>query len=150
MSAGWRGRVGWSVRVVGLLALGALLATHASVTPSSAPCWRAWLVAVERVVDGDTFEAEVQIWPRLTVTEIIRVLGVDTPERGAIEQWKAARDYTIAWLKDSGQTTVTVCRYDHFGRALGAVVSVAKGDLAASLITAGHGVLYPRPKAPRE
>lgn len=111
--------------------------------PALLLCWTATLVNVERVVDGDTFEAEVQVWPRLTLTERVRLLGVDTPERADLDAWKAARSFTDAWLKAAGATTVTVCRYDNFGRVLGSVRSVTHGDLSAALILAGHGAVYP-------
>lgn len=107
-------------------------------------CWTASLVGVERVLDGDTIEVELQIWPKVTITEKVRVLAVDTPEREDLIRWRAARDFTEGWLRTSGATDVTVCKYDSFGRALGKVVSKSQGDLGAALIIAGHGVLYER------
>lgn len=105
-------------------------------------CWTASLISVERTIDGDTFRADLQIWPKVTITETVRVLGIDSPEHAEIQKWVAARLYTEQWLRESGQTTVTVCKYDSFGRALGTVVSRTKGDLAAALLAAGHAVPY--------
>ena len=109
-------------------------------------CWSANLVSVERVIDGDTFVAELGLWPKLIVTETIRVLGVDTPERSEIGPWALARGFTAQWLASAGPVTVTVCKLDSFGRALGRVVSPAQGELAAALIVAGHGRVYERGK----
>lgn len=105
-------------------------------------CWTANLISVERVIDGDTFIADLQIFPKLQVTETIRVLGVDTPERTDAARWALASQFTVRWLQEAGFTEVTVCRYDSFGRALGKVVSRSKGELGAALIAAGHGVPF--------
>jgi endonuclease YncB( thermonuclease family) len=39
-----------------------------------------YLGEVTRVIDGDTFEAEVAIWPRITSTISVRLRGFDAPE----------------------------------------------------------------------
>ena len=55
--------------------------------------------------DGDTLYVEAAIWPGLTWTGSVRVLGVDTPEiRGSCEVEEtlaiAARDYVSNLLTD--------------------------------------------------
>ncbi len=35
---------------------------------------------VTRVIDGDTFEANVEIWPTISATVSVRLRGVDAPE----------------------------------------------------------------------
>jgi endonuclease YncB( thermonuclease family) len=35
---------------------------------------------VVRVIDGDTFEARVRIWPGMDVTTRVRLRGIDAPE----------------------------------------------------------------------
>ena len=105
-----------------------------------------WLVSasVVRVIDGDTFVASVDIWPGLTGTAHVRVLGVDTPEMtGATkEAGEKARIFTSAWL-DRGDVMLAVgCgirAQDSFGRYL-AVVSRNGKNLADELIAAGLGV----------
>ncbi|HAP10121.1 MAG TPA: nuclease, partial [Afipia sp.] len=37
-------------------------------------------VEVVRVVDGDTFEARVHLWPGLEMTTRVRLRGIDAPE----------------------------------------------------------------------
>lgn len=136
------GRLRWGL-IVSLLAVAILCWV---VAARGEPCWRAWVVAVVHVVDGDTVELEVSWEPRHVATERVRLLGIDTPERkGATrEAADAAMRYTATWLADSGPTELVVCRppRDSFGRLLGRIVSATKGDLAAALIAAGHAVSY--------
>ena len=103
-------------------------------------CWTV-LGMSTRTIDGDTFVAELEIWPGVRVTEHIRVLGVDTPERTEATRgaWASARDFTAGWL-DRQQIVVTACRRDSFGRLLGRVTKDnATRDLARDIIGAGHG-----------
>jgi endonuclease YncB( thermonuclease family) len=130
----WRDPVLWALAAL----LAGMLLWHAAAAEA---CWTANVVSVERVIDGDTIVFELGIWPKVVITETIRVRGVDSPERADLVKWKAARDFTAAWLAEDG-LTITVCRYDSFGRALGVIVSKTKGDLGAALITAGHGMVY--------
>lgn len=131
--------VRWALFIIALVA--ALMVWHLYATAAEA-CWTASVVAVVEVQDGDTFEAELAIWYKVTITERIRVLGVDSPEKRDTVPWTLARQFTIRWLQEAGYTEITVCRYDSFGRALGKVVSRAKGELGAALIAAGHATPY--------
>src|SRR6185312_332928 len=61
--------------------IGAAPATVASPAPSAS---RAGHPAdVLRVIDGDTFEARVHVWPGLDITTKVRLRGVDAPEMRA-------------------------------------------------------------------
>src|SRR5581483_2642633 len=60
-------------------------------------------VQVVRVIDGDTFEARVNVWPGIDITTRVRLRGIDAPEMHArcdAEQAKAraARDALAAML----------------------------------------------------
>lgn len=124
------------------LLVAAMIACWVAAATSAEACWTANLISVERVIDGDTFIADLQIFPKLQVTETIRVLGVDTPERTDAAAWQLASQFTVRWLQEAGLVDVTICRHDSFGRALGKVVSRSRGELAAALIAAGHGTPY--------
>jgi endonuclease YncB( thermonuclease family) len=126
-----------------LALLAAAIAGWVVAARGAEACWTANVVSVDRVIDADTVVFELGIWPKVVITETVRLLGVDAPERADLPRWKAARDFTVSWLADNG-LSVVVCRYDSFGRALGRIVSKAKGDLSAALIAAGHGVVYER------
>ena len=63
---------------------------------------------VQRVIDGDTFVAEVRVWPAMTWTGSIRLRGYDTPElRGKcpIEKQNArlARAIAARWIAEAAQ-----------------------------------------------
>ncbi len=110
-------------------------------------CWTALATPV-RVLDGDTFDAMVAVWPSyvqsrpVTFPERVRVLGVNAPElkgetRAAAE---AAREFTQRWL-DGAELRLHVCERDAFGRLLATVHRKADGaNLTTDLLNAGHGV----------
>ena len=91
---------------------------------------------VVRVVDGDTFDMRAQVWLNVTVTERVRVLGVDAKEArepGGAEATAFAR----AWL-EKGPVRVRACGRDSFGRVLGIVTNASGETLADALKAAGH------------
>jgi endonuclease YncB( thermonuclease family) len=101
---------------------------------------------VARVVDGDTVVIQFTVpshptarTPSITY-EVVRVLGVDTPEMEGptLEAAKAAREFTVGWLAQ-GEVLLKTCRRDSFGRFLGRLTR-GREDLADALIRAGHGV----------
>lgn len=102
-------------------------------------CWTVWATP-GRVVDGDTFEARVRIWPGLEAYETVRVLDVDTPEmKGpAREAGLAAKRFAEEWLR-RGDVEIRACKRDSFGRLLGTVTRHGE-NLAQELLRAGHGV----------
>lgn len=104
-------------------------------------CWAALATPV-RTIDGDTFTADVRIWPGLTARETVRVLGVNTPERKGLtrEAGDAARAFTARWL-DGAEVRLHVCQRDAFGRALATVTRARDGaNLTTELIEGGYGV----------
>lgn len=71
---------------------------------------------VKRILDGDTFVLyHVGVPPE----ERVRLLGVDTPEKGQAG-YDAAAEFTTAWLQ-AGPSELTTCKRDSFGRVLGVV-----------------------------
>ncbi len=55
-------------------------------------------VDVVRVIDGDTFEAQVHLWPGLDMTTRVRLRGIDAPElkAGCADELKMAEAATAA------------------------------------------------------
>lgn len=86
---------------------------------------------VKTVLDGDTFKLYSIGVP---AEERVRLLGVDTPERGQ-PRFDEARDFTTHWLS-RGPFTLTVCTRDGFGRLLGTLTRNGD-DLSQGLIGAG-------------
>ena len=112
-------------------------------------CYTATLVSVERVVDGDTIDVQlsVPVWLGLyaDIRERVRLLDVDAWELGDPQgRGPVARRFTEAWLATAGDTQVTGCRRDNFGRFLAAITSRTQGDLAAALLRGGHAAPYRR------
>lgn len=107
-------------------------------------CATYFAVTVGRVVDGDTFDALVKIFPGQTAQVRVRVLGVDTPEKKGETMTRAleAQAFTRRWLTegDGAQESVTIhaCKFDTLSRLLG---KVCRGGecLDESLIRAGLG-----------
>lgn len=91
--------------------------------------------AVMDVVDGDTFDLYHVGVP---AKERIRVLGVDTPERGKPNAAEATA-FTTAWLQ-RGPFDMVTCKRDSFGRMLGAISRNGE-RLDAALIAAGLGIV---------
>lgn len=71
--------------------------------PNRVSCWN-YSATVTRVVDGDTFDCEIDLGFDLTIKKRVRVAGVDTPEKRTRdpEEKKLGLDATL-WLEDKLQ-----------------------------------------------
>jgi endonuclease YncB( thermonuclease family) len=102
---------------------------------------------VLRVLDGDTFEARVHLWPGLDVTTRVRLRGIDAPEmkaRCGEERVKAeaARDALRAIL-DQGEVGITRVTLDKYGgRVVADASTLATPDVSAALLGAGLARRY--------
>jgi endonuclease YncB( thermonuclease family) len=102
---------------------------------------------VLRVIDGDTFEARVRIWPGMDVTTRIRLRGVDPAELHARcdnERVKAiaARDALTRILAEGGVGVSGVAQ-DKYGGRVDADVSTAKtADVSAAMRESGFARAY--------
>jgi endonuclease YncB( thermonuclease family) len=102
---------------------------------------------VLRVIDGDTFEARVRIWPGTDVTTRIRLRGVDAAELHARcddERVKAiaARD-ALARILAEGAVGVSSVAQDKYGGRVDADVSTAKTpDVSAAMLQRGFARAY--------
>lgn len=97
---------------------------------------------VLRVIDGDTFEARVHVWPGMDITTKVRLRGIDAPElhaRCAEERDKAiaARDGLARVLRE-GAVGIAGVRQDKFGGRVDADASTATTpDVSAALLARG-------------
>lgn len=102
---------------------------------------------VLRVLDGDTFEAKVRIWPGMEMTTRIRLRGIDAPEMSARcgdERLKAvaARD-ALAKILSEGTVGVSRIGQDKYGGRVDADVSTSRTpDVAAALLDRGLARRY--------
>lgn len=102
---------------------------------------------VLRVVDGDTFEARVAIWPGLEVTTKVRLRGIDAPEmrspcHGGRERAEAARSALAALLGEGRVGLRSVGPDKYGGRVVAAAFTTSTPDLGKALIEAGHARRY--------
>lgn len=111
-------------------------------------------VQVKRIVDGDTVDIAVEIWPRLAQAARIRIDGIDTPElksRSQCERVLAKQaKYFVEGFLEGGKTyeLYTVGKLDAFGRAMGDI-AVDGEWLSMALEKAGHTRPWvPNNKAP--
>ena len=137
----------------GLTAGAPIAAVAASRSVESAPPAQPALMCsghpaeVIRVLDGDTFEARVRVWPGMDVTTRVRLRGIDAPEMHARcddERVKAeaARDALAALLKEGG-VGISNIRQDKYGGRVDADASTAAtSDVSAALFNGGYARRY--------
>ena len=102
---------------------------------------------VLRVLDGDTFEARVNIWPGMAITTRVRLRGIDAPEMnarcdGEREKAEAARDALVRLLNE-GSVGISRIGQDKYGGRVDADVSTARtSDVSAALAERGLARRY--------
>jgi len=105
---------------------------------------------VTRVIDGDTVAFEAKFLPAPLKPELsIRVLGVDTPEKGhrascpkEAEAALKASAFTKDAIKNGKKVQILIEKHDKYGgRVLGDVIIDGK-KLSELLITNGHARPY--------
>ncbi|MBN8965613.1 MAG: thermonuclease family protein [Rhizobiales bacterium] len=104
-------------------------------------------VDVLRVIDGDTFEARVNLWPDLDVTTRVRLRGVDAPElkaRCGEERVRAegARDALRAILDQGGVGIAQVTLDKYGGRVVADAFTHTTPSVSSALIDAGMARRY--------
>ena len=97
---------------------------------------------VLRVIDGDTFEARVHVWPGIDITTKVRLRGIDAPElraRCAEEQAKAeaAREALRTMLADGGVVVGRLALDKYGGRMLAAAATRTTPDVSAAMLAKG-------------
>jgi micrococcal nuclease len=82
------------------------------------PAYR-YRARIVNVVDGDTVDAVIDVGFDITVTKRLRLLGIDTPERGQAG-YQEAREALAAEVLNQEVTIVTE-KSDSFGRYLASI-----------------------------
>ncbi len=108
-----------------------------------------YIADVLRVIDGDTIEINVHIWPQLTQRTKLRLAGINTPEkRGKGVSYcekkagQKATNFTQQWLKNIKTITVSEIKLGKYaGRVLGHISKDGQ-DLGKDLIKAKHAKPY--------
>jgi len=102
-----------------------------------------------RVIDGDTIEVNVHIWPQLLQKTKLRLIGINTPEKRGKKisdcekkTGQKATNFTQKWLTNVKSVNVSEIKLGKYaGRVLGKL-SKNKQDLGKALIKAGHAKPY--------
>ena len=135
-----------SPELVGRHVMASPAPTPSAVSPASQAVSGTHPAEVLRVLDGDTFEARVRVWPGLDITTKIRLRGIDAPElkaRCAEERSKAeaARDALAAMLGEGGVAVGHVGLDKYGGRVLADAATRDTHDVGAALLA--HGLVRP-------
>ena len=106
---------------------------------------RGYPCSVRRVIDGDTIEVLVDHGFRISSVQSVRIFGINAPElstaAGQVSaQW--ARTWVGTPFGDWPFTLVAQSESDKYGRRLGDVVKPSGESYAASILAAGHAVVW--------
>jgi len=143
-----------SMAVIGAFALGMsagamivpVMANRSAAEPARAAepaaIRGAYAAEVLRVIDGDTFEARVQLWPGLAVTTKVRLRGIDAPELKAHcsderSKAEAARGALAVLLAEADLTVFRVSLDKYGGRVLAEAATARTPDVSHALVRAG-------------
>jgi endonuclease YncB( thermonuclease family) len=102
---------------------------------------------VVRVIDGDTFEARVRVWPGLDVDTKVRLRGIDAAESharcsGELVQAQSARTALETILAEGGVSLSQIGIDKYGGRVDAAVATRSTADVSAALLTSGFARAY--------
>ena len=102
---------------------------------------------VIRVIDGDTFEARVRVWPGLDVDTKVRLRGVDAAElharcAGELAQAQAAHVALTKILNQGGVTISRVGIDKYGGRVDASIATQGTADVSAALLNGGFARVY--------
>ncbi len=127
-------------------------AEHASLRPSAPPAvaaggFDAYPADVIRVIDGDTFEARVRVWPGLAVETKVRLRNIDAPELHArcadeLAKAEAARSALQTMLAAGGVTLSRVGLDKYGGRVDAMVATRDTANVSAALLDGGFARSY--------
>jgi len=102
---------------------------------------------VLRIIDGDTFEARVRVWPGLDVDTKVRLRGIDAAELHArcadeLAKAQAARAALQSILAEGG-VTVSRVGVDKYGGRVDAVIATrSTADVSAAMRNGGWARSY--------
>lgn len=96
---------------------------------------------VERVIDGDSLVVRLDLGYRVWHQTRIRLLGIDSPERGEVG-WADARDSLAAMAPTGAPCVVTSTGPDKYGDRWLGQVRIGAIDLAAEQLARGVAQPY--------
>lgn len=104
-------------------------------------------VEVIRTIDGDTFEAQVHLWPGLDMTTRVRLRGVDAPElnaacSGEYAMARTASELLQATLAEGGVTISNIGPDKYNGRVVADAATRTTPNISAALLASGLARAY--------
>jgi endonuclease YncB( thermonuclease family) len=104
-------------------------------------------VEVLRVIDGDTFEARVHLWPGLEMTTRVRLRGIDAPEmKGACadetRMAEAASEALRVQLAGGDVTIFNIGPDKYNGRVVADAATRRTPSVSSALLASGHARHY--------
>lgn len=104
-------------------------------------------IEVVRVIDGDTFEARVHLWPGLDMTTRVRLRGIDAPETNAAcadeaRMAGAATEALRAQLADGDVTIFNIGPDKYNGRVVADAATRRTPSISQALLATGHARPY--------
>jgi len=114
---------------------------------ASMPLRAAYPAEIVRVLDGDTFEARVKVWPGMEAVTRVRLRGVDAPEMKARcedERVKAlaAKDALARMLNEGSVGLINVSQDKYGGRVDADASTASTRDVGQALIALGLARRY--------
>lgn len=111
--------------------------------------WTFPILAVRKVVDGDTLDLELDLGFSISIRQRVRLRGIDTPEiaskdAGDRERAKAAREFTAAWCARQAEIRAETTKDDKYGRMLAELVGDGDCRLTEDLLAARLAKRYGR------
>ena len=98
---------------------------------------------VVRVLDGDTFEARVRIWPGMDVTTRVRLRGIDAPELHARCDDERVKALAARDALAEGSVGISRIGQDKYGGRVDADVSTARTpNVSEALFDGGYARRY--------
>ncbi len=104
-------------------------------------------IEVIRIIDGDTFEARVRVWPGLDVDTHVRLRGIDAAELHArcgdeLAKAQAARTALQTILAEGGVSISRVGVDKYGGRVDATVATRSTADVSAAMLSGGFARAY--------
>ena len=146
LGAAFRPEFGWPTMMAGSAAITDAPPRGAPATSGAMRPVLAYRADVVRVIDGDTFEARVHIWPGLEMDTKVRLRDIDGPElharcAGELARAEAARAALQNLL--AGEVTLSRVGIDKYGGRVDAAVATREvADVSAALLNGGYARSY--------
>ena len=101
---------------------------------------------VVHVIDGDTFEANAQIWLGESIAVRVRIAGIDAPELHArcddeYRRAQAARSF-LARRIEGASVRLSDVRHDKYGGRVDSKVADAGGNVGDAMVAKGLARVY--------